>query len=170
MSDFLRLIRDHQAATSTSDGQMLAVLCGFIESFFDEDTSQVVDYVVEKLERGPGPCEILWRSEPFTEEDQDRMAQMMIEEVRDSTKYYAHQELDNETDILELIGYADTDPEDTCRVLFNWGNAVELEQLKANMGAAGVDIEDHIKYALRMGLIDDRGVTDLGREYMSRWL
>lgn len=165
----------HQEATDTSDKEMLDLVTQFLEEEFGgpyptEVLSRLVDFVQENLERAPGDRPTpLWRSELFTVDEQNRMVEMMIEEVRDSAKAHAHDMLNGE-ELIELIGYVDNDPEDTCRVLLHWGNAVELEELKANMGAAGVDIEDHVKYALRFALLDERGVTERGREYMNRWL
>lgn len=165
----------HQEATDTSDKEMLDLVTQFLEDEFGgpyptEVLSRLVDFVQENLERAPGDRPTpLWRSELFTVDEQNRMVEMMIEEVRDSAKDHAHDMLNGE-ELLELIGYADYDPEDTCRVLFNWNNEVELQELAANMGAAGVNMDDHVDFAMRMGLLDDNGVTDLGREYMERWL
>lgn len=176
MSNLYQQLLAHQAAADSKHRHLVEVLCGFLEQL-DEDGDlppdwhdKLMDHITSELTVLPGDRPTpLWRSELFTEEEQDRMVEMMIEEVRDSAKGYAHDMLNGE-ELIELIGYADNDPEDTCRVLLHWGNAIELEELKASMGAGGVDIEDHVKYALRFALLDERGVTERGREYMSRWL
>lgn len=176
MTKLFDTIREHQAATDATDARIIELLCDYIEQL-DEDgdlppdwNDKLMDQVTSELAVFPGDRPTpLWRSELFTEEEQNRMVEMMMEEVCDSAKDHAHDMLNGE-ELIELIGYADNDPEDTCRVLLHWGNAIELEELKANMGAVGVDIEDHVKYALRFALLDERGVTERGREYMSRWL
>lgn len=176
MSNLYQRLLAHQAATDSKDRHLVEVLCGFLEQL-DEDGDlppdwhdKLMDHITSELAVLPGDRPApLWRSELFTVDEQNRMVEMMIEEVRDSAKAHAHDMLNGE-ELIELIGYADYDPEDTCRVLLHWGNAVEMLDLKADMGAGGVDIEDHVKFCLRMGLLDDRGVTDLGREYMERWL
>lgn len=60
----------------------------------------------------------LWRSpEFFTEEDQNNMAEMMIEEIGGSLKQYAHDDLDKIEDFVELVSYCDYDPEQTAAFL-----------------------------------------------------
>jgi len=165
----------HQEATDTSDKEMLDLVTQFLEDEFGgpyptEVLSRLVDFVQENLERAPGDRPTpLWRSELFTVDEQNRMVEMMIEEVQDSAKEYAHEEL-NDADLVELIGYSDEDPEKTCVVLENWGSEVELAKLRREFTTEGVDLDDVVKFAERMQLLVMGLVTPLGREYMECWL
>jgi len=178
MTKLFDTIREHQAATDATDARIIELLCDYIEQL-DEDgdlppdwNDKLMDQVTSELAVFPGDRPSpLWLTDPrFTKEDQDRIIQTVMEEISDAgVKDLAHSQLEQEP-LIEVISYADTDAEDTCRVLFNWNNEVELQELAANMGAAGVNMDDHVDFAMRMGLLDDNGVTDLGREYMERWL
>lgn len=178
MTKLFDIIREHQAATDATDARIIELLCDYIEQL-DEDgdlppdwNDKLMDQVTSELAVLPGDRSgPLWLTDPrFTKEDQDRIIQTVMEEISDAgVKDLAHSQLEQEP-LIEVISYADTDAEDTCRVLFNWNNEVELQELAANMGAAGVNMDDHVDFAMRMGLLDDNGVTDLGREYMERWL
>lgn len=177
MSKLYDIIHAHKEATDEDEWRIIEVLCDFIES--EEGGSfptgwydRLMDHITSELAVLPGDrTGPVWLTDPrFTKEDQDHIIQMVMEEISDAgVKDLAHSQLEQEP-LIEVIGYADVDPEDTSRILFNWGNETELQELSANMGAAGVNMDDQVDFAFRMGLLDDNGVSDLGREYMERWL
>jgi hypothetical protein len=110
--------------------------------------------------------EPLWRTDLFTEEDQNTMATVMMEEVGGSLKEYAHDELDK-MDLLELIGLIDEDCEITaaCLQAIVDGHTCLADYLSN-------EHEEHYKAAQfirRFKLInhDMTEVTPLGLEYIN---
>lgn len=110
----------------------------------------------------------LWRSsELFTEEDQDNMAEMMIEEIGGSLKQYAHEDLDKIEDFLELVSYCDYDPEQTAAFL---QAVVDSDGDELGYPAG---YEKTWDFCARMGLIrsGQQGdyVTENGQRYLTEY-
>jgi hypothetical protein len=103
----------------------------------------------------PIPEQPLWRQEPFTDTDRDMLMGMMMEEVGDSVRDYAIEALDNITDITELVGYVDDDPQATAELLADFLTSYHPQPSE---------------FMYRMGLVS-RGneVTDLGIKYIKEY-
>jgi hypothetical protein len=117
------------------------------------------------------PGDPLWKKEPFTELDRANMMDMMQDEIRDCVKEIAEERLDSTDDPVELVSYADEDPQKTAEFL----QAVQD-------GPERVDFEDTPQsiqqFAYRMDLVttvptracgDDfaYALTELGRRYLT---
>lgn len=116
----------------------------------------------------PIPDQPLWKREPFTEEDRANMLDMMEEEVRDSVKARAVEDLDNITDMVELISYADEDPQVTAELL----DAV-MEEHTCIEDYETSDFQHHVNavaFMKRMGLVDPEGrPTKIGIKYLTEY-
>jgi hypothetical protein len=97
-----------------------------------------------------------WRTELFTDDDQENMAIMQMEEVRECAKDIAHEYLD-ELSIVECIALIDPDADETIAYLKlvrdcqDWQTSSEI-----------------VQFCKRMGLLnpDETSVSPRGLEYL----
>lgn len=185
MTDRIREeLRAHQIATDCTDDHMVGILCKFIQKLDDDGQLQapweqwLFEFVVDELERGPGDVPVPnWRLPMFTEEDQERIVTLVMEEIADcSVKDLAHDQLEGE-DLIECIGYALPDPyeaEHFAAMLQHLANEeedyVNGEFLRLH-DDDGDDYAGQLDYAKRMGLIDDgeTKLTERGVEFVARF-
>lgn len=102
-----------------------------------------------------------WRTELFTTDEQDTLVELVCDEIRDSMKDVAQEQLDT-FDLVECIGYIDPDSEATCLMLTKAKDGLPW-MLSTPATVAN--------FATRFGLMDegDRPVTPLGHDYLQRW-
>lgn len=110
----------------------------------------------------------------FTDEDKSRIIECIMDEIRDCLKDSAIEQAEKEP-LIELISYADGDPELTANVLQSMsltdGPKVNGEFLRVH-DDDDENYAETLDFAKRMKLIteDEETVTELGTEYMGRWL
>jgi hypothetical protein len=110
-----------------------------------------------------------WRTDAFTDDERETMAINEMEEVRDSAKDIAHEQLD-ECELIDCIGIIDPDSEETCRVLKlireEWGWAEKARLHDEDNEYGGV-----IDFLKRFKLIteDELNVTPEGDKYFANF-
>ncbi len=107
----------------------------------------------------------------FTEEEQNTMVEMVMDEIRDCVKNLAHEQLENEP-LIELLGYVDNDPEVTvgCLKALEQGNA-SMEDYESGEHPEHELAARHMK---RFDLVVQApeecwNLTPLGWEYIERY-
>ena len=175
MTDTRLIIHEHQKATDTTDTQMLDIVCAFLDTLGKFDRRALEDYVVENLSRLPGDMSSTtpWDDTRFTDADRNLMVICVEEEIRDSTKDLAFEQLEKEP-MVELIGYADPDPDGTVFAIQHLCNPEETRvdgEFLRSLPEDGDDYPRALDYAKRMGLINEaeNEVTPLGMEFIGRW-
>lgn len=116
---------------------------------------------------------LAWDDPRFTEEDRNLMVICVEEEIRDCTKDLAFEQLAGE-DLVDLIAYADPDPDGTAQTIEHLGNPEETYvngEFLRGLPDDGDDYPNRLDYAKRMGLIndDETELTPLGREYVEKF-
>ena len=172
-----QLLIDHQLATDCTDGQMVEILCSFLESLDDQGelshtwSERLGEFVASQLERGPTLPTIA--DERFTHADRIKIKREAERQVFDCQLEIA-QDLIGESDMLTLISWASKDPELLANILMSMrielGPKVNGDFLRAH-DDDGDEYALHLDFAKRMGLIDEaeENVTPLGVEFMQRY-
>lgn len=108
-----------------------------------------------------------WRT--FTEDEQDTMAIIKIEEIHECAKDLAHEELDT-FDLVDCIDLIDDDSGDTCRML----QEIEKDSNWAEMARTHDEDNEYsrvLDFCKRLELItaDELRITDLGKQYVASY-
>jgi len=168
MTTFEHLL-EHKAATDATDRQLLKILCQFIDKLDDAGnlphTDSLFEFVANKLSLPPCSIDTSFEDPRFTDVDRDTIITMLIEEVQDDAKSYAHDIARGEP-LVELISYCCPDIQGVVDFL-----RVERQHHADTYTAkySPMQILEITGFASRMALmLDDGSVTFAGREFIER--
>lgn len=138
----------------------------------DEDQATVDKLMAMFNDRIPEPVNHL-DNPIFTNADRNTIVQVVMEEIQDCVKDLAHQQIADEP-LVELIGYACEDSCEMASMLSKFIGTVDVEPVDGEFLRLHDDDDNYagqLEWAKRMKLLNacEDDVTDLGREFISRW-